>query len=515
VPKLLLADDSPTTQKVVQLTFADEGIDVVVADDGDTAIELYEHHHPDIVLADINIPGLNGYEVCEAIRKREDNGSTPVILLAGSFEPFDVEEAHRVGANDYLTKPFSSIRRLVATVTALLDSVVRQDAAAEETVEPNSVPPDATETVTDPAENEAAGSPESGPGPALPPEPDPYATDDIENLIQQSFVETVEMPHTVAERMMSEIAEQKAAEQAAEPAAARDEAAFDDELIETTFANEPDASLDRTPDNGIEDQDGTLDEPFSTPNGHKSFETEASMTSGDSGTSAGYDDSVEPPDEFAPSQFEPGSDEATATADAEDLSQASTEEFQIDQSGDETYFEPAPESIDNPAESATQPGEAQTGFEIVNVQEPEHEFSMPVSSEPAESTSEQLAPDQPESDQTAQFTENEPEQTVEQTPVATPWDSVAGPSPTRFQIDDSNLLELPVGFGGREPAPSVDSENRLSSVAAELAPELVDEIARATATQISEELVREIANRIVPRVVEEVLARHRGENSEH
>ena len=124
MPKLLLADDSPTTQKVVQLTFADEGIEVVVADDGDTAMELYAHHRPDIVLADINIPGLNGYEVCEAIRKRGDNGSTPVILLAGSFEPFDVELAHRVGANDYLTKPFASIRRLVATVTALLDIAV-------------------------------------------------------------------------------------------------------------------------------------------------------------------------------------------------------------------------------------------------------------------------------------------------------------------------------------------------------------------------------------------------------
>ena len=135
MPKLLLADDSPTTQKVVQLTFADEGIDVVVADDGDTAMEMFDRHHPDIVLADINIPGLNGYEVCEAIRKRDSNGKTPVVLLAGSFEPFDVEAARRVGANDYLTKPFSSIRRLVATVAALLDTVVRADAAAHDTVE--------------------------------------------------------------------------------------------------------------------------------------------------------------------------------------------------------------------------------------------------------------------------------------------------------------------------------------------------------------------------------------------
>lgn len=118
--KLLLADDSVTIQKVVNLTFADEGMDVTAVGDGDRAIEKIEQMMPDIVLADVHMPGLSGYEVCEHIKQHPRFGHIPVILLVGSFEPFDEEEAKRVGANDYLTKPFQSIRQLVSRVNALL-----------------------------------------------------------------------------------------------------------------------------------------------------------------------------------------------------------------------------------------------------------------------------------------------------------------------------------------------------------------------------------------------------------
>jgi Response regulator containing CheY-like receiver, AAA-type ATPase, and DNA-binding domains len=75
-PKLLLADDSATIQKVVNLTFADEGIEVIGVGDGDTAMERFSEIRPDIVLADVNMPGLSGYEVCETIRRRDDGGNT-------------------------------------------------------------------------------------------------------------------------------------------------------------------------------------------------------------------------------------------------------------------------------------------------------------------------------------------------------------------------------------------------------------------------------------------------------
>ena len=120
--KLLLADDSITIQKVINLTFADEGIEVTAVGNGSLAIERLSEVAPDLVLADIHMPGLSGYEVCERIRNTPEFKDVPVMLLVGSFEPFDEAEAQRVGANDFLTKPFQSIKQLVSKVNALLES---------------------------------------------------------------------------------------------------------------------------------------------------------------------------------------------------------------------------------------------------------------------------------------------------------------------------------------------------------------------------------------------------------
>ena len=120
--KLLLADDSITIQKVVNLTFADEGVDVVTVGDGNAALEELASGLPDILLADVNMPGPTGYEICEQLRSSEATRNLPVILLVGSFEPFDEAEASRVGANAYLTKPFQSIRQLVSQVNELINA---------------------------------------------------------------------------------------------------------------------------------------------------------------------------------------------------------------------------------------------------------------------------------------------------------------------------------------------------------------------------------------------------------
>ena len=118
--KLLLADDSITIQKVIGLTFADEGVSVVSVNNGREAIERLEEFTPDVVLADVFMPQVNGYEVCEYIKQNDRLKHIPVMLLVGSFEPFDEEEARRVGANDTLTKPFQSIRRLIDKVGQLV-----------------------------------------------------------------------------------------------------------------------------------------------------------------------------------------------------------------------------------------------------------------------------------------------------------------------------------------------------------------------------------------------------------
>ena len=120
--KLLLADDSATIQKVIDLTFADEGVQVVSVGSGQEAIDRLLETKPDVVLADVFMPSPNGYEVCEYVKTNEQLKHVPVMLLVGSFEPFDEAEARRVGADDILTKPFQSIRRLIDRVGALVSS---------------------------------------------------------------------------------------------------------------------------------------------------------------------------------------------------------------------------------------------------------------------------------------------------------------------------------------------------------------------------------------------------------
>jgi CheY-like chemotaxis protein len=116
---ILLADDSITIQKVVNLTFADEGIDVVAVSSGDLAERRLGEINPDLVLADIFMPGKNGYQLCEAIKQDPKFRNVPVVLLVGAFEPFDQAEARRVRADAHLTKPFES-RTLVETVRRLV-----------------------------------------------------------------------------------------------------------------------------------------------------------------------------------------------------------------------------------------------------------------------------------------------------------------------------------------------------------------------------------------------------------
>src|SRR2546425_1031121 len=103
---LLLADDSVTIQRVIELTFADEDVQVVAVGDGDQAIERLELSPPDIVLADIGMPGRNGYEVAQYIKQSPRLAHIPVVLLTGAFEPVDQARATEAGCDGVLAKPF-------------------------------------------------------------------------------------------------------------------------------------------------------------------------------------------------------------------------------------------------------------------------------------------------------------------------------------------------------------------------------------------------------------------------
>jgi CheY-like chemotaxis protein len=104
--KLLLADDSVTIQRVIELTFADEDVQVLVAGDGRQAIERVQADRPDIVLADIGMPERDGYEVAAFIKGNPELASIPVLLLTGAFEPLDEHRARAAGCDGVLVKPF-------------------------------------------------------------------------------------------------------------------------------------------------------------------------------------------------------------------------------------------------------------------------------------------------------------------------------------------------------------------------------------------------------------------------
>ncbi|MEP7010376.1 MAG: response regulator [Acidobacteriota bacterium] len=143
--RILLADDSVTIQKVIELTFMDGDYEVRAVGNGDEAIALLDSVDPDVVIADVHMPGANGYEV--ARRAKALRRDRPVLLLVGTFEPFDEAEARACGADRHLKKPFDS-QELLQIVDDLL----------------------------------ASGSPSSLPPAALPPAPPSFADDPFPGL---------------------------------------------------------------------------------------------------------------------------------------------------------------------------------------------------------------------------------------------------------------------------------------------------------------------------------------------
>ncbi len=160
--KLLLADDSVTIQRVIELTFADEDVDVITVGDGQLAIDRLDTDPPDIVLADVDMPKRDGYEVAAYVKSRPKLAHIPVVLLTGAFEPIDQVRATAAGSNDVLAKPFEP-QMVINRVKELLgkkrpnedeqyDAVSRQTASAPP-------PPQAVSQI-------AESAPANGPVPA-------------------------------------------------------------------------------------------------------------------------------------------------------------------------------------------------------------------------------------------------------------------------------------------------------------------------------------------------------------
>lgn len=128
MPTILVVDDEPAILELVRYNLEQSGFTVITAGDGPAALATFRARRPDLVVLDLMLPGMDGFEVCRAIRH---DSTVPVILLTARKEEIDRVVGLEIGADDYVTKPFSP-RELVARVKAVL----RRQGWAAEAVEP-------------------------------------------------------------------------------------------------------------------------------------------------------------------------------------------------------------------------------------------------------------------------------------------------------------------------------------------------------------------------------------------
>ena len=116
---ILVVDDEPDIQELLRITFKREGYEVFVSDSGEKAIEYMRSDRPDLVVLDLMLPGIDGLEVCKIFKADPNWKSVPILMLSAKGEEADVVSGLELGAEDYVTKPFSS-KELVARIRRIL-----------------------------------------------------------------------------------------------------------------------------------------------------------------------------------------------------------------------------------------------------------------------------------------------------------------------------------------------------------------------------------------------------------
>ena len=109
---ILIADDEPHVTKLVRVTLEDERVRVIEASSGEEALDLIDSVRPDLVLLDVNMPGIDGFEVCRRVRADSRYADIKIVMLTAAAQAADRARGRAVGADEYLTKPFSPIRLL-------------------------------------------------------------------------------------------------------------------------------------------------------------------------------------------------------------------------------------------------------------------------------------------------------------------------------------------------------------------------------------------------------------------
>jgi CheY-like chemotaxis protein len=105
--KILLVDDSRTVLLMHQLLLADRGYELLTARDGEEALEKAVAARPDLIFLDVIMPGMDGFETCQALRAHETTRDIPIIMVTTSGEPQHIQRGYECGCSDYITKPFN------------------------------------------------------------------------------------------------------------------------------------------------------------------------------------------------------------------------------------------------------------------------------------------------------------------------------------------------------------------------------------------------------------------------
>jgi len=117
--KVLIADDEQNIVISLEFLLKREGFEVLVAGDGEAALQMVAEHHPDLVLLDVMMPKRNGYEVCQRMRERPEWRGIKIVMLSAKGRDVEVSKGVSLGADLYVTKPFSNAE-LVAQINTLL-----------------------------------------------------------------------------------------------------------------------------------------------------------------------------------------------------------------------------------------------------------------------------------------------------------------------------------------------------------------------------------------------------------
>lgn len=117
---VLVVDDEPNIVLSLEFLMEQAGFQVTTAEDGEQALESVKHAQPDLILLDISLPGISGFDVLEQLRGQPDTASLPIIMLTAHGREVEREKGMALGADDYITKPFST-QTLVEKVKALLN----------------------------------------------------------------------------------------------------------------------------------------------------------------------------------------------------------------------------------------------------------------------------------------------------------------------------------------------------------------------------------------------------------